>query len=329
MSDFWRDRPTLVTGATGFAGRHLVQRLHTHGSRVVSLIHRPPASTVPGMCIAGNITDHDLLHRILHEHGIDTIFHLAAQTTVGRAHHDPVTTLETNIRGTWALLEAARLTPSVRQIIIASSDKAYGASDELPYREDMPLRPEHPYDVSKACADLLAQTYANTWQLPVAITRCGNFFGPGDLNFTRLVPATIRAVLRGERPRLRSDGRSVRDYFFIREAVAAKMQLAERLAQQPELRGQAFNFAAGHCLSTRDMVRTILDRMQSDLEPVILDHANGEIPHQMLDTSKAATLLNWQPRYNLHEALDETIAWYREHLKEETKKEPLINTDGR
>src|SRR6266403_1921499 len=244
---FWRDRPTLVTGATGLVGGCLVRRLVEAGADVVCLVRDwvPQSELVQAgliervKVVRGDVRDQSLLERALGEYEIDTTIHLAAQTIVGIANRNPISTFETNVAGTWHLLEACRRTPTVRQIVLASSDKAYGESDDLPYVETMPLEAEHPYDVSKACADLIARAYARTWGLPVVTTRCGNFFGGGDLNWNRVVPGTIRSVLRGERPVIRSDGSQVRDYIYVEDAVSAYLQLAEQLAADPTLAGEA------------------------------------------------------------------------------------------
>src|SRR5437588_11661747 len=272
-SAFWLDRPTLVTGATGLVGSWLVKRLVNAGADVVCLVRdwMPQSEFVRSRVIEqvkvvrGDVCDQTLLERALGEHEIDTVIHLAAQTIVGIANRNPVSTFETNIRGTWALLEAARRSPKVKQIVVASSDKAYGDQEKLPYDETMPLQGKHPYDVSKSCADLIAQTYAVSYNLPVAVTRCGNFYGGGDLNWNRVVPGTIRSVIRGERPVVRSDGKFVRDYFYIEDGAAAYMLLAERLASYAGLRGQAFNFSNESQISVLDMVELILRKMKSSL----------------------------------------------------------------
>src|SRR5258705_5690762 len=248
--EFWRDRPVLVTGATGLVGSWLVKRLIAIGADVVCLVRDwvPRSELVTTTLIEqvgvvrGDVRNQKTLERALGEYEVATVFHLAAQTTVGVANRNPISTLDTNIRGTWALLEACRRSPTVQQIVLASSDKAYGDQDVLPYTEAAPLQGRHPYDVSKSCADLIGQMYATTYQSPVAITRCGNFYGGGDLNWNRIVPGTIRSVLRGERPIIRSDGQYVRDYFYVEDGAAAYMLLAEQLALHPELRGHAFNF---------------------------------------------------------------------------------------
>lgn len=325
MSSFWRDRPIFVTGATGLVGGWLVQRLLAAEADVVCLVRDwiPQCELVRTNAIAnvkvvrGDVRDQALLERILGEHEIDTVLHLAAQTIVGIANRNPVSTFETNIQGTWALLEACRRSPLVRQIVVASSDKAYGDQEVLPYDETSPLQGQHPYDVSKSCADLIAHTYAASYGLPVTITRCGNFYGGGDLNWNRIVPCTIRAVLRGQRPVIRSDGRSIRDYFYVEDGAAAYMLLAERLASQPDLRGEAFNFSNELQISVLDLVRAILTIMDSDLAPDIRNEAANEIRHQYLSAAKARRVLGWKPLFTLEEGLARTVAWYQEFFARE------------
>jgi CDP-glucose 4,6-dehydratase len=264
--------------------------------------------------VRGDVRDQPLLERVLGEYEVATVIHLAAQTIVPIANRNPVSTFETNIAGTWALLEACRRSPTVKQIVLASSDKAYGESLALPYRETMPLDAVHPYDVSKACADLLGRSYARTWGLPVAITRCGNFFGGGDLNWNRVVSGTIRSVLRSERPMIRSDGTPVRDYIYVEDAVSAYLVLAERLAENVGRAGEAFNFSTGARFTVRELVDWILRLMGSDLEPVVLSEATSEIPAQYLDATKAQEVLGWRPVFGLEEGLKRTIAWYQDHF---------------
>src|SRR5215831_11351344 len=243
-SSFWQDRPALITGGTGLVGGWVVRRLLDGRADIVCLIRDwvPQSDLIRNLLtervkvVRGDICDQELLERVLGEYEIDTVIHLAAQTIVGIANRNPISTFESNIAGTWSLLEACRRSPQVKQIVVASSDKAYGDHDRLPYGETTPLQGRHPYDVSKSCADLIAQAYAVTYGLPVAVTRCGNFFGGGDLNWNRIVPGTIRSILRGQRPIIRSDGKFVRDYFYVEDGAAAYMLLAERLAEQPHLR---------------------------------------------------------------------------------------------
>jgi CDP-glucose 4,6-dehydratase len=323
MNSFWIDRPTLVTGATGLIGGALVHQLTTRGADVVCLIRDwvPQSELVRTdliervKVVRGDVRDQSLFERVLGEFEINTVIHLAAQTIVGIANRNPVSTFETNISGTWALLEACRRSPTVRQIVVASSDKAYGEHDQLPYTEEVPLRGQHPYDVSKSCSDLVAQSYAKTYGLPVAITRCGNFYGGGDLNWNRIVPGTIRSIVRNQRPVIRSDGKFVRDYFYADDGALANITLAEKLADQPELRGEAFNFSNEQQITVIELVKRILALMNSNLEPEIRNEAVNEIRHQYLSAEKARRLLGWQPVFTLEEGLKKTIRWYEEFLR--------------
>ena len=320
---FWRDRPVLVTGASGFLGGWLVRRLLEAGAEVVC----PVRDWVPGSqligeglisrvnTVRGDITDAGLLERALGEYEVRTVFHLAAQTIVPIANRNPLSTFESNIKGTWLLLEACRRSPLVGEIVLASSDKAYGSGDKLPYSEEMPLKGRYPYDVSKACADMIAHSYAATYKLPVAITRCGNFFGGGDLNFNRLVPGTIRSALKGERPVIRSDGSYVRDYFYIEDGAEAYMLLAQKLAEKPDLAGEAFNFSTENQLTVLELTGMILAALDSNLEPLVLGEAQNEIRHQYLSAAKARRVLGWQPVFSMEEALKKTVSWYREYLE--------------
>ncbi len=320
---FWRDRRVFVTGATGLVGGWLIRRLLEAEADVVCLIRdwTPNSELYQSRMIdkvtvvSGDLCDQAVLERALGEFEINTVMHLAAQTIVGIANRNPVSTFEANIGGTWKLLEACRRSPKVGQIIVASSDKAYGEAKVLPYTEETPLEGRHPYDVSKSCSDLIAQTYAVTYKLPVVITRCGNFYGGGDLNWNRIIPGTIRSVLRDQRPLIRSDGSFVRDYFYVEDGAAAYMFLAEQLARRPELAGSAFNLSTEIQLSVLDIVKQVLREMHSTLEPEILGEASHEIPHQYLSARKARELLNWQPLFTLEEGLRRTIAWYTNYLQ--------------
>lgn len=317
---FWRDRSVFVTGCTGLLGSWLTEALVEAGANVTGLIR----DTVPRSrlvlsgalgrinVVHGALEDAPLLERTLNEYEVEAVFHLGAQTIVGVANRNPVSTFESNIRGTWHLLEAARRSPTVKRIVVASSDKAYGDQPVLPYREDAPLQGRHPYDVSKSCADLIAQSYFHTFRLPVCVTRCGNLFGGGDLNWNRLIPGTIRAVLRGERPQIRSDGSYIRDYFYVRDAVDAYLRLAEQM-DDVSLHGEAFNFSYEIQLTVLELTQMILRVMhESRLQPVVLNQATGEIRLQHLSAEKARQRLGWQPRYDLEPGLRETVAWYRE-----------------
>ncbi len=315
---FWQDRTTFITGATGLVGGWLVRRLLDLSADTVCLVRDwvPQSELVRSgliekvKVIRGDVRDQALLERVLGEYEIDTVIHLAAQTLVPIANRNPVSTFETNIGGTWSLLEACRRTPTVKQIVLASSDKAYGEYERLPYDEETPLQGRHPYDVSKSCADMIGQTYATTYGLPVAITRCGNFYGGGDLNWNRIVPGTIRSVLRGQRPVIRSDGCYVRDYFYVEDAAAAYTLLAERLAENPDLRGQAFNFSNESQVTVLELVERILALMDSKLEPDIRNEAVHEIRYQYLSAAKARRVLAWRPLFTLEEGLKQTIDWY-------------------
>ena len=319
---FWRDRPTLVTGATGLVGGWLVKSLIAAGADVVCLVRDwvPDCELVRSghldkvKIVRGDVTDQAMLERALGEYEIDTVIHLAAQTIVGIANRNPVSTFEANIQGTWCLLEACRRSPKVKQIVIASSDKAYGDQDILPYDETTPLQGQHPYDVSKSCADLISYTYAKSYDLPVTITRCGNFYGGGDLNWNRIVPGTIRSILRGQAPVIRSDGSFVRDYFYVEDGAAAYMLLAESLAANPTLRGEAFNFSNELQVTVLTLTQKILDLMGSDLKPDVRNEASNEIKHQYLSAAKARRMLDWEPLYTLDGALEKTIQWYTDFL---------------
>lgn len=323
-NSFWLDRPVLVTGATGFLGGWLVKRLLAAGADLICPVRDwVPASILIGENLAdkvnlasGDITDQLFLERCLGEYEVSTVFHLAAQSIVPIANRNPGSTFESNIRGTWSLLEACRRSPEVEQVVVASSDKAYGRQETLPYHEGLPLQGEFPYDVSKSCADLLARSYYKTYELPVAVTRCGNFFGGGDLNWNRIIPGTIRSVLRGSRPIIRSDGSYIRDYFYIEDGAAAYMLLAEKLAEKPELAGEAFNFSNEIQLTVLELVQKILDLMESDLKPDVRGEADHEIIHQYLSAEKARKLLGWAPLFSLEEALLRTVDWYREYLNQ-------------
>ena len=320
--EFWRDRPTFITGATGLVGGWLVKSLVAAGADVVCLVRDwvPDCELVRSghldkvKVVRGDITDQELLERALGEHEIDTVIHLAAQTIVGIANRNPVSTFEANIAGTWRLLEACRRSPRVKQIVIASSDKAYGDQETLPYDETTPLQGQHPYDVSKSCADLISYTYAKSYDLPVTITRCGNFYGGGDLNWNRIVPGTVRSILRGQAPVIRSDGSFIRDYFYVEDGAAAYMLLAESMAKDPSLCGEAFNFSNELQVTVLDLTHKILGLMGSDLTPEVRNEASNEIKHQYLSAAKARRMLDWEPLFTLDGGLEKTIRWYTEFL---------------
>lgn len=324
-SNFWRDRPVFITGATGLLGGHLTKTLLALGANIVALTRDWQPHTVFARdalfskvtTVQGDICDGELLKRTLAEYEIQTVFHLAAQTLVGPANADPATTFEVNIAGSWRLFEAARSLPKPPQIVLASSDKAYGEQEKLPYQENARLEGRQPYAVSKSCADLIAQTYAATYNLPVAITRCGNFYGGGDLNWNRIVPGTIRSAFRGERPIIRSDGSHLRDYIYVGDGVSAYLALGEALAKRPKLAGEAFNFGHNKPVSVLELVQAVLNACgREDLQPDVRNEAKHEILNQSLDATKAHEMLDWKPEFGLEKGLNETVNWYREFLKD-------------
>lgn len=318
-ASFWRGRRVLVTGATGIVGSWVVKDLLQRGAEVVAFIL--DANPQSEICLSGdihrvnavngNLEDFRAVERAIVGCEVDTVIHLGAQAIVSVAHRSPLPTLETNVRGTWNVLEACRLHADlVQRVIVASSDKAYGEQPTLPYTEDMPLEGRHPYEVSKSCADAIAQAYAHTYGLPVAIARCGNIYGGGDLNWTRVVPGTIRSLHRRESPLIRSDGKYVRDYLYVKDVSRAYLTLAERL-DSDEVRGECFNFSP----ESRIMVLEIVDKIRhlmncEDIQPAILNQAKGEIRNQYLSSAKAARVLNWTFAYTLEQGLRETIDWY-------------------
>lgn len=321
MSTFWRDRNVFVTGGTGLLGAWLVEELLARGAHVVCLLRdetpqgrfytaglRARVTVVPGA-----LEDHDCLLRALNEYEIETVLHLGAQTIVGTANRSPRATFEANVRGTWNLLEACREVSTVRRVVVASSDKAYGDQPKLPYEEDASLQGRHPYDVSKSCADLIALSYFHSFRLPVCVTRCGNLYGGGDLNWNRIVPGTIRSVVRGERPVIRSDGTFVRDYFYVKDAVAAYLHLAQCMDDRA-LHGEAFNFSNETQVTVLELVRHVLQVMGSALQPDVRNEAKNEIARQYLSAKKARERLGWEPRWTLADGLHETVQWYRNHL---------------
>lgn len=317
----------FVTGATGLLGSELVRQLLDLGEakQVVCLVRDGlPRSRFYSLgldkrvvTVRGDLLDQALLTRVMNEYDIETVFHLGAQTLVGHANRSPAETLDVNIRGTWQLLEAARLNSShVKTVLFASSDKAYGDLDGERYTESFPLAGKHPYDVSKSCADLIAQTYAHTYGLNIGITRCGNFFGPGDLNLSRIFPSTVLAVLEGRAPEIRSDGTPIRDYIYIEDGASAYRALAGHI-QKGSFRGEAFNFSYGLRLSVLQVVEKILEVMNSPLKPRVLNEASNEIKVQALDSAKAMKLLNWKPEWGFEEGIRRTVEWYTEYFRTE------------
>ena len=320
----WKNTPVLVTGCTGLLGSWLCKELINRKANVVGLIRDwiPKSVLVDDgyidemNIVRGDINDFQTMERIINEYEIEVVFHLAAQTIVETANRNPLSTFESNIKGTWNILEACRRVSTVKKIIIASSDKAYGDQSVLPYDEEMPLQGTHPYDVSKSCADLIAKTYHTTYGTPVCITRCGNFYGGGDLNFNRLVPGTIRTLLNDEQPVIRSDGSYIRDYFYVEDGVHAYLHLAEKMDDENIL-GEAFNFSNELQISVLEMVEKIIDLMgKENIKPKVLGTAKNEIMHQSLSAEKARKMLNWSPAHTLDEALERTIEWYKKFFEE-------------
>jgi CDP-glucose 4,6-dehydratase len=320
---FWKNKNVFVTGATGLLGSWLVEELVVRGAKVIALLRDwvPDSRLVTSQVlervnvVRGDLEDLPVLIRALNEYEIDSVFHLGAQTIVGTASRSTISTFESNIRGTWNVLEAAKqCSQKIERVLIASSDKAYGAHEKLPYKEETPLQGRFPYDVSKSCGDLISFSYFHTYRTPIAVTRCGNLYGGGDLNFNRLVPGTIRSALKEEAPIIRSDGHFIRDYFYVRDAVSAYLQLAEKLPETGYV-GEAFNFGNEKPISVLQLVDEILSLMnKKELEPEILNQASFEIREQYLDCSKARDRLQWSPKFTLEQGLVETIAWYRSHL---------------
>ena len=319
----WHDKNVLVTGASGILGSWLVKGLLSKKANVIGLIRdQVPLSE---LALSGNINkisivhgkleDYSLIERAINEYEIDTVFHLGAQAIVKTAERFPISTFESNIKGTWNILEACRNNQTVRRVVVASSDKAYGNSDKLPYTEDMPVAGENPYDASKSCCDILSQSYAKTYGLPITIARCGNIYGGGDLNFNRIVPETIKAALHDENPIIRSDGTYIRDYLYVMDAVDAYMTLAEK-TEEKSVKGQAFNFGTTKPTRVLDVVKMILEISgKRKLKPIVKNTAKAEIREQYLDCSKARKILKWAYRYELNAGLMETFKWYQGFFK--------------
>ncbi|MBR9706798.1 NAD-dependent epimerase/dehydratase family protein [Candidatus Pacearchaeota archaeon] len=309
----------FITGASGIVGYWLTAHLHDIGSEVTIFMRDfvPKSNLIKSSIfgkvnvVSGELEDYLNIERALNEYEIDTVFHLGAQTIVKTANRSPLGTFNSNVRGTWNVLEACRNSKLVKNIVIASSDKAYGSSDKLPYTEDMPLTGEHPYDVSKSCSDLIAQSYAKTYGMPIGVARCGNIFGGNDLNFNRIVPETIKSLFNEEKPIIRSDGTFKRDYIYVKDVIQSYLTIAENLNRE-EIKGECFNFGNDKPLTVLEIVNTIIKLMKKEnLKPKILNEAKGEIKNQYLNSKKARKLLNWKPQFTLEQGLIETIEWYR------------------
>jgi CDP-glucose 4,6-dehydratase len=313
-----------VTGATGFLGSHLTAALVELDAEVTVLVRgEVPSSPIVGAwldrvhVVRGSVDDQGAVGALITDHRAQTVVHLAAQSQVNRAQADPVATFEANVAGTWSLLEVVRRSPEVTAVVTASSDKAYGAQPELLYGEDLPLLAVDPYGTSKACADLLARSYHRTYGVPVCVTRCGNFFGPGDGNWARLVPGTIRRLLQGDRPTIRSDGKMVRDYLYVVDGARAYLRLVEAMAEDPTVVGEAFNFSTETPMTVLDLVAALQAAAGTDLDLEIQATASNEVDRQLLSGAKARRVLGWAPTVSFADAIDATVGWYRSQLIEE------------
>lgn len=319
---FWENRSVFITGGFGLLGSTVTELLHMMGARI-TLLQRDevPSSRLWETeaakhinIVRGDFLNYDDVYRAIAEYEVDTVFHLGAQPIAPVGNRAPLPTLKMNIMGTANVLEACRTNPTVKRVLVASSDKAYGAQPVLPYSEDAPLQGRHPYDVSKSCTDLIAQMYYHTYKLPVAVTRCGNLYGPGDLNWQRIIPETIKHVLHNEQPVVRSDGKFIRDYFFVRDAANGYLRIAEEL-HRSEIMGQPFNLSTGNGKTVLSIIDDLLRVVgRTDLQPKILNEAKAEIHEQTLSSKKALEMLGWQPTFTLEEGLQETVAWYRDYF---------------
>ncbi|KKQ33179.1 MAG: hypothetical protein US49_C0002G0074 [candidate division TM6 bacterium GW2011_GWF2_37_49] len=323
---YWKDKNVFITGVTGLLGPWLIKELLSQDANVFVLVRDFVADSTfftEGLdkktnVILGDLLDFSLLQRVLNEFDINTVFHLGAQAIVGIANRSPISTFRSNIEGSWNLLEACRLSPWVKKIVVASSDKAYGAQEKLPYKEDAPMQGRHPYDVSKSCTDLLAQSYFHTYQLPVCVTRCGNFFGGGDLHLNRIIPGTIKSVLQEQRPIIRSNGLFIRDYIYVKDVVDAYLTLAEKM-DDSSIVGQCFNFSTDQPFNVIQIVELILDVMGcKHLNPIIQNQASNEIPEQHLCSEKARNILGWRAKYGVCAGLGETVEWYKKFLSNQS-----------
>ena len=320
---FWEDKKVFITGATGLLGSWLTRKLIGEKAKIFALVRDfdPQSELIRSedykniSIINGELQDFLTLERAIASNEIEYVFHLGAQAIVGTALKNPLEAFESNIRGTYNLLEACRrYSETIKGIVVASSDKAYGSSKELPYKETMPLKGMYPYEVSKSCADLIADSYFHTYNLPIAVTRCGNIFGGADFNWTRIIPGTIKSLFGDNSPVIRSDGKFLRDYLYVEDVVSAYLLTAENLHRQ-EIQGQAFNFAPGKPFSVVEIVNILQKIMNKEhLSPIILNNCKGEIKDQYLESSKAYKLLNWSPRFSIEDGLKETVKWYEKYF---------------
>jgi CDP-glucose 4,6-dehydratase len=327
-SAFWSGRVVLLTGATGFLGGALADRLLSAGASVVAVVRRHrPGSRFYAEALDrrvtlehGDVSDADFMRAVFDRHDLTTVFHTAYGADVNAVLREPLECFRGNVQSTWLLLDLVRTTKPECTTVVSSSDKAYG-TQALPLREDKPLAPLHPYEVAKASEDLVAQSYGKVYGLPVGVTRCGNFFGSYDLNATRLIPGTLEMLARGERPVLRSDGRSTRDFLYVEDAADAQMLLAEHLSSRPELYGEAFNFSYGLQLEVLEVVGRVMALAGREDAPIIDATTQSEIPHLHLSSDKAQQLLGWQPATGFDEGLARTVRWYLQHFSDQERSD--------
>lgn len=316
----WKNKNVFVTGATGLLGSNLTKKLIEEGAKVTILLRDywqdseliKSGDLKKVNIVSGKLEDYELILRTLNEYEIDVVFHLGAQTIVPTAQRNPLSTFNSNIKGTWNLLEACRLVNTVESVVVASTDKAYGTQETLPYDEDMELKGIFPYDVSKVCSDLIAQSYFKTYGLPVAITRCGNIYGPGDLNFSRIVPGAIKSGLLNKTLEIRSDGKFIRDYIFMDDVVEGNMKIAENIEKT---KGEAFNLSTNNRLSVLEVVDKVSKVIDKKIEVKILDKAKNEIKDQYLSSEKAKKVLNWEAKHSFEEGVKKTIDWYKDYFE--------------
>jgi CDP-glucose 4,6-dehydratase len=321
--NFWRDKNIFITGATGFLGSWVAKSLIEKNANVITLVRDkfPKCNFfLSGLDkhstqVHGQLEDYHFIERVLNEYEVDTVFHMAAQTIVQTANRSPIGTFKSNIEGTWNIMEATRNAKLIKRVVVASSDKAYGTQPQLPYTEEMSLQGEHPYDVSKSCADLISQSYHKTYGLPVAVTRCANLYGGGDLNYNRLIPGIIKAIIQKKDFIIRSDGSMQRDYMYVKDGVDGYLKLGEKI-DNPQIKGKGFNFGTETPLSVIDVFRKVKQILNTEINEQILGEAKGEIDKQYLGTQKVKELLNWYPQHTFEQGVKETFDWYN-HFKNE------------
>ncbi|MBL7206050.1 MAG: GDP-mannose 4,6-dehydratase [Candidatus Aenigmarchaeota archaeon] len=325
--DSWEGKNVFLTGANGFLGSNIAKTLVENKANVIVLLRDNLPQSVLNYTgtynklravLWGDITNYKLVERILNEYEIDTCIHVAAQAIVTTANTNPTSTFESNIKGTWTILEACRNAKNIESVVVASSDKTYGDQEKLPYTEESTLNACYPYDASKACTDILCRTYFKTYELPVAVTRCANIYGGGDLNFSRIVPDTIRLVLQGKPPVIRSDGTPVRDFVYVGDIVNAYLTLAQSIGKEG-VNGEAFNFGSNSPISVLDLAKKIIDISGKEIVPDVQGKSkpNAEIDKQYLSIEKAKKILGWEPKFSLEEGLKKTIAWYDEFFNKQ------------